>query len=403
VSRLRLAILFGGALALIAGSAAGLRSRENRGAESPIPSVRNAAARGARALYTYLQESGAAPRILDRPYTELPDDARVLVALAPTRRRMGPLELAALRSFVERGNTFVYAAPRQVRKQAIDSWLELRWIFGPRPAPLLDAAQLDRGLKALFQPRPGPPDPTGALAELWLPSPLLEGVRSLRVAAEDGVETGVALSAPLAGAEGAPFVVELATGLGSVVLLAGSDLAENRRIALGDNVQLWANLAARGPIYFDEYHHAAPESGRGLAGAAGPLLLQLGLAGAALAVALGKRFGVPRPLSNRRGNPRAEYVIQLGELYARAGAEGELCLELHRSLRRRLFDRLGISAALDEPEAARRLQARTGIPAARVLALAERAKSAAERGADRNTFLELSREFALLERDAGCA
>ncbi len=112
---------------------------------------------------------------------------------------------------------------------------------------------------------------------------------------------------------------------------------------------------------------------------------------------------MPRPLSEKRGHSQAEYVAQLGELYARAGAEGELCAELHRSLRLRLFDRLGISAALDDVEAARRLEMRAGIPRARTLALAERAKGAAQRGADRGEFLELSREVATLERDAGCA
>jgi hypothetical protein len=433
-------LLYAAALALVAGSAIGLRSREGTAAESPVPSVTNAGARGAKALFTYLKESGATVAALERPYTELPPDAQVLVALAPTRRRISPKEADALRAFVERGNTFVYAAPRRVRRQVVDTWLELRWIHGPQPAPVLDTAQLDRGLKSLLAHNPEPSDPTGAQAEVWLPARFLEGVRTLRVAAEDGVETGVEASAAMAGAQGAPFVVALEPnrsaegrsssgplvrglepnrsaegrsssgplvrglepGEGTVVLLAGGDLAENRRLALGDNLQLWVNLVDHKKVYFDEYHHTAEEPARGLGAALGPLLVQLALCGGALALALGRRFGVARPLAIARRRSQGEYVAQLARLYARSGADAELCAELYRSLRGRLFDRMAISTALDDVEVARRLELRTGVEAERYLALSRRSAEAARSG-DRRAFLELSRDFARLENDLGCA
>jgi len=414
-------LLYAAALALVAGSAIGLRSREGTAAESPVPSVTNAGARGAKALFTYLKESGATVAALERPYTELPPDAQVLVALAPTRRRISPKEADALRAFVERGNTFVYAAPRRVRRQVVDSWLELRWIYGAQPAPVLDTAQLDRGLKSLLAHNPEPSDPTGAQAEVWLPARFLEGVRTLRVAAEDGVETGVEASAAIAGAHGAPFVVALEPnrsaegrsssgplvrglepGEGTVVLLAGGDLAENRRLALGDNLQLWVNLVDHKKVYFDEYHHTAEEPARGLGAALGPLLVQLALCGGALALALGRRFGVARPLAIARRRSQGEYVAQLARLYARSGADAELCAELYRSLRGRLFDRMAISTALDDVEVARRLELRTGVEAERYLALSRRSAEAARSG-DRRAFLELSRDFARLEHDLGCA
>jgi len=191
-------------------------------------------------------------------------------------------------------------------------------------------------------------------------------------------------------------------GKGEFVLLAGSDLAENRRLALGDNLQFWANLAARGRVYFDEYHHQVPEqSGHGVLAAIGPTLLQLLLAGAVLALALGRRLGEARPLRPARHRSQGEYVSQLAQLYAASRVEGELCAELHRALRRTLFDRLGISAQLDEVEVARRLEQRTQVPGERYLKLIEQAQEASAR-ASPEQYARLSREFALFQKEIGC-
>lgn len=401
MSRRALALGYALALCAIAGSALALRSGEQRRAESPIPSVENADARGAKALFTYLAETGHRPGILRDPFTRLPDDARVVVSLAPTRRLLSGEEWRAIRAWVAQGHTYVYGVPRRVRTQYVETALALEWVFGPRPAPLLDTERLDERLRTGLDPGEGPADPSGADAEPWMPSPLLAGVRSLRVAADDGLTSTVTLAHFVAGSGQAPSILVFPEGRGEIVALAGSDLAENRRLALGDNLAFWANLAARGRIYFDEYHHerpAAPE--KGLGAAIGPTVLQLLLAAAVMVFAVGRRFGEPRPPRASRRRSQGEYVRQLARLYAAARVEPELCAELYRSLRRRLFERLGISASLEDPDVARRLEQRTGVPGERYLGLVRRARKLSA-GATPQQFAALSREFALLERDLG--
>ncbi|HCF62603.1 MAG TPA: hypothetical protein DFS52_32020, partial [Myxococcales bacterium] len=162
MSRARLFILYAAALALVAGSAIALRSSETRRLESPIPSIDNPTARGAQALYTYLVETGADPGVLREPFGELPADAKVFVSLAPTRRLVSPEEWKSLRAWVEAGGTFVYAVPRRVRTQYIETELKLRWETGPRPAPLLETDAFDDSLRELLERQSEPRDPTGA-------------------------------------------------------------------------------------------------------------------------------------------------------------------------------------------------------------------------------------------------
>lgn len=181
--------------------------------------------------------------------------------------------------------------------------------------------------------------------------------------------------------------------------LAGPDLAENRRLALNDNLAFWLNLASRGPILFDEFHHRPKaETGRGLAAAVGPSLFQLLLCGLALAWSAGRRLGEPRPKAPERRRSQGEYVTQVAHRYARAGVDGELCGELLRSLRLTLRERLGISPPLDDPEVARRLEARAGASRARYLELAARAREAERAGATPSQFADLARDFARFEQ-----
>ncbi|MGC4113109.1 MAG: DUF4350 domain-containing protein [Myxococcales bacterium] len=390
-------------LCFVAGAALALRSNETHKAESPLPSIENSDARGAKGLFAYLTERGTPPGVLTAPITKLPADAKVVLAIAPTNRPISKEELVAIGDWVGDGNTFVYGVPRRLRTQYVETFLSLKWIFGVRPAPLIDTDGLDEGLKALLSKSREKDDPTGTNAEPWLPHPLLSGVKTLRVAADDGLESEISRTRAIAGAGEAPAVLTLAWGKGEFVLLAGSDLAENRRLALGDNLQFWANLASRGRVYFDEYHHKPPEqTGRSLVAAVGPTILQLLLAAAVLALALGRRLGEPRPLTASRRRSQGEYVTQLAQLYGASRVEPELCAELHQSLRRTLFDRMGISARLDEQEVARRLEQRTQVRAERYLALARRALEAAAGNTTPEQYAKLSREYALFQREIGC-
>ncbi|HEY3447130.1 MAG TPA: DUF4350 domain-containing protein [Myxococcales bacterium] len=401
--RASLAAWYALALCFVAGAAVALRSGETRQAESPIPSIENPDARGAKGLFTYLAESGAAPGVLSAPITRLPADAKVVLAIAPTNRPISQEEMVAIGDWVGDGNTFVYGVPRRVRTQYVETFLSLKWIFGVRPAPLIDTEGLDEGLRAVLAKSREKDDPTGTNADPWLPHPLLSGVKGLRVAADDGLESAVSRARAIAGEGEAPAVLVIGWGKGEFVLLAGSDLAENRRLALGDNLQFWANLASRGRVYFDEYHHQPPEeTGRGLLFAIGPTILQLLLGAAVLALALGRRLGQARPLSAGRRRSQGEYVSQLAQLYQASRVEPELCAELHHALRRTLFDRMGISAKLDEQEVARRLEQRTQVKGERYLALARRAREAAAGSATPEQYAKLSRDYALFQREIGC-
>jgi len=387
---------------LVAGAAVALRSDEAGRLESPIPSIGNASAAGAKGLFTYLKESGADPGVLDTKFTTIPSDARVIVSLAPTRRFIGVDQWKLLREWVRRGNTFVYGVPRRTRSQYVETNLSLKWVFGPRPAPLLDTASLDDGLRGLLDKRSAQNDPNGADALPWLPSPLLAGVKRLRVAADEGLDTGISATRMIAGAESSPAILVFPDGAGEVVTLAGADLAENRRIAVADNLVFWLNLAARGRVYFDEYHHLELTSqSPGLFAAIGPTLLQLLLGALVLSLALGRRLGKARPLAAARRRSQGEYVTQLAQLYGAARLEAQLCEELQASLRRTLFERLGVSAALDDLEVARRLEQRTGVQADRYLALVRRARELSH-AATRGEFALLCRDFALFEREIGC-
>ncbi len=391
---------YGVAVCVVVGVALSLHTTAERGADSPVPSIDNPSARGAKALWQYLDETGAAPKALRGHFMAIPGDAKVLVSLAPTARPYTGREWRVVRAWVQKGGTFVYAVPRRVRTQYLETGLSLRWVFGPRPAPLLELSRLDDELRGLLERRQRREqrDPSGTDAQPWLEHPLLAGVERLRVAADDGLDTEIPQARMVAGAAAAPFVLSFPEGQGEFVVLAGSDLAENRRIALGDNLRFWANLAARGQVYFDEYHHVAPAgSGRGLVAALGPTVLQLLLVALVLGAALVRRLGEPRPLREAAHRSQGEYVRQLAGLYEAGRLEAALCHELYASLRRTLSERLGLGTTLDDRAIAQRLRQRSGIDPDRYLALVRRSQELA-RGATPEQFARLSKEFAELER-----
>ena len=402
MSRLQLGLLYGTLLCVIAGTSVAFRSHSIK-QESAEPLIDNAGPRGAKALFTWLTESGKAPRLLDQGYEKLPPDVKTVVALEPTRRVIDDDEWAAMQKWVKAGGTFVYAVPRKVRTQFLERELGLKWMIGPQARPLVSTDEIDEGVRSAMASRGARTDPYGADVQVLTPSRLMAGVKALRVAADDGIDTDLGKALPLAGADEAPALLEIPMEKGSVLILAGSDIAENRRLGLGDNLRFWANLAARGPMGFDEFHHHHEQLvGKGLAEVAGPALLQLLACAGALILARARRFGPARLLTNGRRRSQSEYVEQLARLYTSAQIDQELVEELYRSLRRGLFERLGVSATLDDHEVARRVRARAGLPEERYLSLVQALREALARGVTRKDFLALSQAFATFERDAGC-
>jgi hypothetical protein len=142
-----------------------------------------------------------------------------------------------------------------------------------------------------------------------------------------------------------------------VLLLAGPALLENARIAEADNLLLWARLAERGPLAFDEGHFAPPSRPATGAGSLAPVVAQLAAAALLLLWPLARRLGAVRPPPAQAGRTAADYLASLGALYRKARAEPELAAAAWRAHRLRLQRRVGIGVALSDGPAADRLAA----------------------------------------------
>jgi hypothetical protein len=91
-------------------------------------------------------------------------------------------------------------------------------------------------------------------------------------------------------------------------------------------------------------------------------------------------------------------VRSLGWLARRSKVERELVPELARQLRRRMHERLGISPALPEDEAARALEQTCGLPASDYLAAREElVRTMDQREIRPSDYARLARRYAQFE------
>jgi len=326
------------AVALLAAAAMVNLGREREARQSALPTAASTGPRGLAALRTWLAESGHAPLLLEAAGEEPPPGAVIL--LAAPRAELSAAEADALLRRVERGGLLVWAV-----------------------GPLASQPELERRLAVSRRQASGRAGPPGVAAFPLAPHPLLAGLE-LRTGGGN-VESDLPAALPVAGdvrAEPgkAPWAaaVSLPRGDGEVLLLAGTDLLENRWLAEGDNLSFWVRVAARGRMAFDERWREprqapAPASLLGIALLAGQSLL----AAAAFLWARGRRLGSIRPPPpTESGRTAADYLASLATLYRRAGAEPELCRQAWRRFRLDLERRAGIPAALDDEAAARRLE-----------------------------------------------
>ncbi|QRK05764.1 DUF4350 domain-containing protein [Archangium violaceum] len=357
---LRTAAFYGVLVALAL--ALGLAVNQSPPPPTTLPSVDNPGPLGLRALYLYLQESGAPVSALRESFDGpgIPEDVRTVVVAAPTKRPVTEAEAEALRQWVSQGGTLVYLAPRdaKTRQRPLDDWLRLS--EGPLPPP--DSEGLP----------PEETDLSGTTVRVWVPVGAARGLERFRVSLDQGLTVERPEAVPLAGAHGAAVLWRMPEGRGEVYVAAGVDLAENRRLELLDNLRFWEALAARGPLAFDEYHHGVlPKQERPSARALWVFVAQGLVVGLLYTVSRGTRFGPPRPQVVEKHRSALEYVRSLGWLARRSKVERELVPELARQLRRRMHERLGIPLTLPEDEAARLLEQTCGLPAADYLAARE--------------------------------
>ncbi|RKH90367.1 DUF4350 domain-containing protein [Corallococcus sp. AB045] len=379
----RVAVVLG--LMIAVALAVGLASHEAP-PDSPVPSITNPGPLGLKALFVYLQERGRDVSAQTSSLDSIPAGTRTLVIAAPQAQPVTKEEVAALERFVRDGGTLVYLSPHALgeHQPGMEDWLHI--VSGPLPGTN------HQGLASEWV------DPAGVTVDVWLPAGALRDLSLLRVARDRSLRVDHEDAVPLAGLGGAGVLWRWGLGQGEVYVAAGPDLAENRRLELLDNLRLWDVLAARGPLRFDEFHHAVitrPPLSQGL----WVFIAQSLAVGLVYVVSRGTRFGAPRPVRVERHRSSREYVRSLGWLMRRAKVEAELLPELDTGLRRLMHERLGIAPSLPDAEAARLLEETCGVPARDYLDTKEDLLRTRERTPIRPAdYTRLARRYALLER-----
>lgn len=153
------------------------------------------------------------------------------------------------------------------------------------------------------------------------PLPETAGVRTLAPGIE-GRFVAAGSAVPLAGTSSALLAAVARVGAGRVVLLADAAPLVNSRLAERDDAAFALDIAGAGrPVAFVESVHGyGRASGWGaLPGRFRGALALLALAGAALALARGRRLGPAQPLGRELAPPRAAYAEGLAGVLVRSG------------------------------------------------------------------------------------
>lgn len=334
---------------------------------------------GLAALYAYLKETGGTAAVVDEQPAAATWDT--LVIAAPTARPVSRDEVARLEQRVEAGATLVLLTPED---------------YGSQPA-LFDWLQLRRTERLPLEALKDSDDRGGATVDVWAAVGPFSGLSKLRVGANRGVASDDEAFMPVAGASDTTVLLWKPHGKGQLIVAAGADLAENRRIELLDNRKLWDNLAARGTVGFDEFHHQRKA----------PLPVSVGIWAFALqalfaviflTLARGTRLGPARPLVFQRHRAGVEYAQSFAWLTRGAHVEKELAADVYQRLRRIIHERLGISLTLPPAEFGRELDRRLNLPEGTWSALDAKFSGAASAASVTPAqFAQLSREAAVVE------
>jgi len=325
----------------------------------PDPSTYNPNGSGTKGLYDWLQELGLPVRRWERPLTDLPPQATVLLVLGP-QIALDEAELAAVEEWVRKGGVLLLADDTVGR---------------PVPGVFSGAPVLRFGL----EPRAAAGERSGTLGPAF-PSPYAAGVRTIqpmgRVRFQRQRPEGWA---PLFADSTGDVLALRRLGAGAIVALADPSIFSNAMLEAAGHARLALNITqahvGSGVILVDEFHHGHGQQSsllRYLEGTAVPwILAQAALAFFVLVLARGTRFGPPVPIGEAARASSLEYVGALGDLYRRAGARRLAAHTLAGSCRRTLAEVLG-ARPREEP-------ATLGARAARLLGIkAERVKACLE-------------------------
>ena len=292
----RLVVIGGVVLAvLLALRVAGELTSDHQNAQGPAGSSYAYGPYGTSAYAALLRRSGhQVLRVRDRP-RDLNLDPRLTVVLLWPDAITGA-DASELRSFVTRGGRLIVA---DLEPGA--------WIGDVVPDPPRWA---DAALGA-----------TGPLA----PLPETAGVRALAPGYE-GRFVSAGSAVPAAGDRAALLAAVARVGTGRVVLLADAAPLVNSRLAERDDAAFALDIAGAGrPVAFIESVHGfGRASGWGaLPGSFRGGLVLLALAGAALALARGRRLGPAQPLGRALAPPRVAYAESLAGVLAQSGPAAE--------------------------------------------------------------------------------
>jgi hypothetical protein len=287
----RLIVLGGVVLAvLIALRIAGGLTRDDRRAQGPAGSSYAYGTYGASAYAALLQRSGhQVVRLRDRPRNLDLDPRLTVMLLYPDV--ITPDDAAALADFVRRGGTLVAA--------------------DEHPGGWLGAVV------------PDPPRWTPAalgVTRVLAPLPETAGVRTI-ASGVSGRFAAVGPAVPAIGDSITALVAVRHVGQGRAVLLADASPLLNGRLAGRDDAALALSVAGEGrPVAFVESVHGyGRASGWGaLPGRFRGALVLLGLAGAALVLARGRRLGPAQPAGRALAPARSEYAEGLAGALLRA-------------------------------------------------------------------------------------
>ncbi|MFQ6130902.1 MAG: DUF4350 domain-containing protein [Armatimonadota bacterium] len=349
-------------------------------------------AAGTKALYEWLKRRGFDVQRLRRPLTEIPQDARLLCVLLPTKA-IGMDEIEAVTEWVaDGGHLLLSGEPPHA-------------LFAVADPP---AAALARRLGLAFtegEAKPMRLAPPAARLRSSGRGPYLRDVEWVELPNRTQVAGGGKV---ILGSAGKAALVEVRRGEGKVVALGEAAPLSNGGLLAADNAVLAANLfyelGAPGVIYFDEYHHGFSE-----ALTLGELAADLGLTRAAVPVALallaalwgaGRRFGSIRPAFSRQRRRALEFVEGYANLYQEAKASGAALELLYESFRRRVATSVGASATASNHELARLAAGRTGVKAGSLERLLEDTRLRLEGGeADEQVLLDTARSMSAYRRE----
>ena len=293
---------------LIALRIAGELTRQDTRAQGPAGSSYAYGEYGVSAYARLLQRSGhQVVRLRDRPRDLDLDPRLTVVVLWPDV--ITPDDAAALRRFVRGGGRLVAA------DEGPGAW------FGsvvPDP-PTWEAAPL-------------------GVTRVLAPVPETSGVRTIAAGAS-GRFAGAGSAAPVVGDATAALAAVERVGAGRAVLLADASPLVNGRLAERDDAAFALAVAGPGrPVAFVESVH-----GYGRASGWGALpgrfrggLVLLGLAGAALVVARGRRLGPAQAEGRALAPARSEYAEGLAGALLRTESPGEAIAPVVEEARRLL-------------------------------------------------------------------